>query len=56
MLKFPNSEDLAPPAWMPHQTTNYLTLHWKMQEAFEYARPSSMRSPALRCSKTSWTA
>ena len=38
MLKFPNSEDLAPPAWMPHQTTNYLTLHSKMQEAFEYSK------------------
>lgn len=38
MLKFPNSEDLVPPAWMPHQTTNYLTLHWKMQEAFEHSK------------------
>jgi len=38
MLKFPNSEALAPPAWMPHQATNYLTLHWKMQEAFEYSQ------------------
>ena len=38
MLKFPNSEELAPPAWMPHQTTNYLTLNWKMQEAFEHSK------------------
>jgi hypothetical protein len=38
MLKFPNSQDQAPPAWMPHQTTNYLTLNWKMQEAFEHSK------------------
>jgi hypothetical protein len=38
MLEFPNSKDGAPPAWMPHQSTNYLTLHWKMQEAFEYSK------------------
>lgn len=38
MLKFPNSKDLAPPAWVPHQTTNYLTLHFKMQDAFEYSK------------------
>lgn len=38
MLKFPNSGDQAPPAWIPHQTTNYLTLNWKMQEAFEHSK------------------
>lgn len=38
MLKFPNSDALTPPAWLPHQTTNYLTLNWKMQEAFEYSQ------------------
>jgi len=38
MLKFPNSKDAVPPAWMPHQTTNYLTLHWKMKEAFEHSK------------------
>lgn len=38
MLKFPNSKELAPPAWIPHQTTNYLSLNWQMKEAFEYAK------------------
>ncbi len=38
MLNFPNSQDVAPPAWIPHQTTNYLTLRVKMQEAFEYSK------------------
>jgi hypothetical protein len=38
MLNFPNSEDVAPPAWIPHQTTNYLTLRVKMQDAFEHSK------------------
>lgn len=38
MLQFPNSKELAPPAWLPHQSTNYLTLTWKLQEAFEYSQ------------------
>ena len=56
MLKFPNSEDLAPPGWMPHQTTNYLTLHWKMQEAFEHSKTLVDEVAGARCSKTLWTA
>ncbi len=38
MLNFPNSEEVAPPVWIPHQATNFLTLHFKMQEAFEYSK------------------
>ncbi len=38
MLKFPNSEEQIPPAWMPNQTTNFINMYWKMQEAFEYSK------------------
>ncbi len=38
MMAFPNSETVAPPPWVPHHMTNYLTMHWKMKEAFEYSK------------------
>ncbi len=38
MLDFPNRDSVAPRAWVPHYVTNYLTLNWKMKEAFEYSK------------------
>jgi hypothetical protein len=38
MLDFPNGKPVAPQAWVPHRVTNYLTLNWKMKEAFEYSK------------------
>ena len=55
MLKFPNSEDLAPPAWMPHQTTNYLTLNWKMQVLQEVQRMGGDPTPLLKAIDPSFT-
>jgi hypothetical protein len=38
MLDFPNAPLPAPQSWVPHDVTNYLTLNWKMKEAFEYSK------------------
>ncbi len=38
MLDFPESTDLAPQAWVPDKVTNYITLYWEMQNAFEAAK------------------
>ncbi|MDA7950466.1 MAG: DUF3352 domain-containing protein [Pirellulaceae bacterium] len=35
MLKFPNSNDLTPPAWVPEDSTTYLALSWDISNAFE---------------------
>ena len=38
MMKFPNGSELPPEAWVPAEVANYLSFHWKMKEAFEYAK------------------
>lgn len=38
MLDFPNGEELAPPVWIPQSVGSYLTLNWKLKEAFEYSK------------------
>lgn len=38
MMKFPNGSELPPEAWMPAEVSNYMSFHWKMKEAFEYAK------------------
>ena len=38
ILDFPNLAPVTPQAWVPHYVTNYLTLNWKMKEAFEYSK------------------
>lgn len=38
MLDFPESNDLAPQPWVPHKVTNYITMYWEMEKAFESAK------------------
>ncbi len=35
MLNFPNAKTAAPPAWVPFNCGTYLTLNWKMRDAFD---------------------
>jgi hypothetical protein len=37
MLNFPNGGDLEPQAWAMSDVGGYLTLNWKMQDAFKYS-------------------
>jgi hypothetical protein len=37
MLNFPNGGDLEPQAWVMNDVGGYLTLNWKMQDAFKYS-------------------
>ena len=37
MLRFPNAESLAPPAWVPRDVTGWSALQWDMQTAFASA-------------------
>lgn len=34
MLRFPNSEDMAPPAWVPVDADGWIALEWDLQNAF----------------------
>lgn len=38
MLTFPESADLAPQDWVPDKVTNYITMYWEMEKAFESAK------------------
>lgn len=38
MLDFPESKELAPQDWVPGKVTNYITMYWEMQKAFEAAK------------------
>jgi len=38
MLDFPESNQLDPQPWVPHQVTNYITMYWEMEKAFESAK------------------
>ena len=38
LLDFPNSTELDPQPWVPTNTTSYISLNWKIPEAFEYAK------------------
>ena len=38
MLDFPNTETLQPQPWVGRDLGTYLTLNWKMIEAFEYSK------------------
>ena len=37
MLNFPNGGDLEPQKWVMNDVGGYLTLNWKMQDAFKYS-------------------
>lgn len=38
VLDFPNGKELAPPDWIPQSVGSYLTLNWKVKDAFEYSK------------------
>jgi hypothetical protein len=38
VLDFPNGKELAPPEWIPPSVGSYLTLNWKVREAFEASK------------------
>lgn len=38
MLDFPNSGGLSPADWVPESVGSYLTLNWKVQDAFSYSK------------------
>jgi hypothetical protein len=38
MLDFPNGKELAPPEWIPESVGSYLTINWKVKDAFEYSK------------------
>lgn len=38
MLDFPNSPALAPADWIPQSVGSFMTLNWKVQDAFAYSK------------------
>ncbi len=37
MLEFPNDGQLSPQSWVPSELASYLTMNWKMKEAFGFS-------------------